>query len=220
MKITIEYTFDYKGLSTIFHSDEVTVAHAISIAEQLEKTGRAKNITFTDQHDSTWSMKELKKYLKEMETEPSNVTVYFDGGYDRENRLSGLGCVIYFEQNRKSYRIRKNVKVDGLQSNNEAEYAALSFAITELEFLGVHHQTVRFIGDSQVVMNQMSGEWPVYEKDLARWADEIDEKLNKIGVHPEFELVPRNENKEADHLAAQALHDIVIDGKIELNEDV
>ena len=76
MKITIEYTFDYKGLSTIFHSDEVTVAHAISIAEQLEKTGRAKNITFTDQHDSTWSMKELKKYLKEMETEPSNVTVY------------------------------------------------------------------------------------------------------------------------------------------------
>jgi ribonuclease HI len=219
MKITIEYTFDYKGLSTIFHSDEVTVAHAISIAEQLEKTGRAKNITFTDQHDSTWSMKELKKYLKEMETEPSNVTVYFDGGYDRENRLSGLGCVIYFEQNRKSYRIRKNVKVDGLQSNNEAEYAALSFAITELEFLGVHHQTVRFIGDSQVVMNQMSGEWPVYEKDLARWADEIDEKLNKIGVHPEFELVPRNENKEADHLATQALHDIVIDGKIELNED-
>lgn len=219
MKITIEYTFDYKGLSTIFHSDEVTVAHAISIAEQLEKTGRAKNITFTDQHDSTWSMKELKKYLKEMETEPSNVTVYFDGGYDRENRLSGLGCVIYFEQNRKSYRIRKNVKVDGLQSNNEAEYAALSFAITELEFLGVHHQTVRFIGDSQVVMNQMSGEWPVYEKDLARWADEIDEKLNKIGVHPGFELVPRNENKEADHLATQALHDIVIDGKIELNED-
>lgn len=219
MKITIEYTFDYKGLSTIFHSDEVTVAHAISIAEQLEKTGRAKNITFTDQHDSTWSMKELKKYLKEMETEPSNVTVYFDGGYDRENRLSGLGCVIYFEQNRKSYRIRKNVKVDGLQSNNEAEYAALSFAITELEFLGVHHQTVRFIGDSQVVMNQMSGEWPVYEKDLARWADEIDEKLNKIGVHPEFELVPRNENKEADYLATQALHDIVIDGKIELNED-
>lgn len=217
MKFVIEYTFQHKGLKTVFRSEELSPAQALTIAEELEKTGKANDITMIDHYDSTWSIKELKKYLKEMETEPSNITVYFDGGFNRESKLSGLGVAIYFEQNQKSYRLRKNAKINGLQSNNESEYAALSLAITELDFLGAHHQTVRFVGDSQVVINQMSGDWPIYEKDLAKWADEIDEKLNKIGIHPEFELIPRSENHEADRLATQALNDTIIEGKIEIN---
>lgn len=217
MKITIEWTFSYKGLKTTFQSDELSPAHALSIANELEKTGRAKNITFIDNYDSTWTVKELKKYLKEMETEPSEVTVYFDGGFDLQSNYAGLGCVIFFKQNGKSYRIRRNLSQEGLLSNNEAEYAALYFSIEELDLLGVHHQRVRFIGDSQVVINQMSGEWPVYEKNLENWADRIDEKLNKLGIQPQFELVGRNENQEADRLASQALKDIEINGKVELD---
>lgn len=216
MRIIIEWTFRYKGLETTFRSEAVSPAHAISIGNELEKTGRAKNITFIDNYDSTWTIKELKKYLKEMETEPSDVTVYFDGGFDLESKYAGVGCVIFYVQNGTSYRLRKNRSLDGLVSNNEAEYAALFFSIDELEILGVHHQTVSFIGDSQVVINQMSGEWPVYEKDLANWADKIDEKLNKLGIKPEFELVGRNENQEADRLATQALKDVKIDAKMEL----
>lgn len=218
MKILIEWVYRYKGLETTFRSDELSPAHALSIGEELEKTGRTKNITFIDQYDSTWTTKELKKYLKEMETEPSNVTVYFDGGFDREHQYSGLGCVIYFEQNGKQYRIRKNLSQEGLFSNNEAEYAALYFCIEELELLGVHHQTVRFIGDSQVVINQMGGEWPVYEKNLASWADKVDDLLNRLGITPEYQLVSRDQNKEADQLATQALQDIEINGKIELED--
>lgn len=216
LKIIIEWTFQYKGLETTFRSDELSPAHALSIANELEKTGRAKNITFFDLYESTWSVKELKKYLKEMETEPSEVTVYFDGGFDLSSNYAGLGCVIFFKQNGKNYRLRRNLSQEELLSNNEAEYAALYFAIEELELLGVHHQTVRFVGDSQVVINQMSGEWPVYEKDLAYWADKIDEKLNKLGIKPEFQLIPRNENQEADRLATQALNNVEINGKIEL----
>jgi len=203
-------------VETVFRSEEMPPAHALSVAEELMKTGRTKNILFLDEHDSTWTLKEIKKYIKEMETEPSNVTVYFDGGFNLESRISGLGCVIYFEQNGKKYRLRKNLTLDGLSSNNEAEYAALHFSVQELESLGVHHQTVRFIGDSQVVINQMSGEWPVYEKELMNWADRIDEYLNRLGIKPEFEPVSRKENEEADRLANQALDDIEIDGKIEL----
>ncbi|MFO7317053.1 MAG: reverse transcriptase-like protein [Bacilli bacterium] len=216
MKITIEWTYHHKGVETVFRSEEMPPAHALSVAEELMKTGRTKNILFLDEHDSTWTLKEIKKYIKEMETEPSNVTVYFDGGFNLESRISGLGCVIYFEQNGKKYRLRKNLTLDGLSSNNEAEYAALHFSVQELESLGVHHQTVRFIGDSQVVINQMSGEWPVYEKELMNWADRIDEYLNRLGIKPEFEPVSRKENEEADRLANQALDDIEIDGKIEL----
>jgi len=216
LKITIEWTYHHKGVETVFRSEEMPPAHALSVAEELMKTGRTKNILFLDEHDSTWTLKEIKKYIKEMETEPSNVTVYFDGGFNLESRISGLGCVIYFEQNGKKYRLRKNLTLNGLSSNNEAEYAALHFSVQELESLGVHHQTVRFIGDSQVVINQMSGEWPVYEKELMNWADRIDEYLNRLGIKPEFEPVSRKENEEADRLANQALDDIEIDGKIEL----
>jgi ribonuclease HI len=217
MKITIEWIYITKnGVETVFRSDEMPPAHALTIGEDLEKTGRAKKITYIDQHDSTWLTKELKKYMKEMDTEPHNVKVFFDGGYDIQTSLAGLGIAIYYEQNGKSYRLRRNAQTTGLASNNEAEYAALHLAIVELNLLEVHHQTVQFLGDSQVVINQMSGEWPAYEKELARWADRIDEKLNEIGITPEFELIPRKLNSEADRLATQSLQGTEITGQIEL----
>lgn len=217
MKIIIEWTYKTKnGVETVFRSDEIAPAHALTIAEDLEKTGRAKKVTFIDEHDSTWLAKELKKYIKEIETEPHNVRVYFDGGYDIQTSQAGLGIVIYYEQNGKSYRLRRNAPASGLNSNNEAEYAALHLSIVELDLLDVHHQTVQFIGDSQVVINQMSGEWPAYEKDLASWADRIDEKLGELGITAEYELVPRKQNDEADRLATQALKGVDISGQMEL----
>lgn len=216
MKITIEWVYEKNRATTTFRSEEMSPGEALHIAKDIENTGRVKKLTFIDQHDSIWMAKELKKYLKEMETEPHHVTVYFDGGYDIQSGDAGLGCAIYFEQSGKEYRVRRNVEANGLASNNEAEYAALQLSLVELELLEVHHQTVRFIGDSQVVINQMNGEWPVYEKDLAAWADRIDTKLNKMGITPEYELIPRKENQEADRLATQALNGLEIASKIEL----
>lgn len=217
MKITIEWTYKTKnGVETVFRSEEMPPAHALTIGEDLEKTGRAKKIQFIDQYDSTWLTKELKKYIKEIDTEPHNVRVFFDGGFDIQTNNAGLGIAIYYEQNGKSYRLRRNAPASGLNSNNEAEYAALHLAIVELDLLDVHHQTVHFLGDSQVVINQMSGEWPAYEKELSSWADRIDEKLNALGITPEFELVPRKLNSEADRLATQSLQGIGITGQIEL----
>ncbi len=219
MELYIEWTYRSKnGTEATFRSEFMPAAHALTIGEDIEKTGRARNLTYNDKHDSTWMAKEIKKYLKEMETEPHNVKVYFDGGYDIQSGLAGLGVSIYYEQNGKSYRMRRNAPAQGLASNNEAEYAALHLAVVELELLDVHHQTVQFIGDSQVVINQMSGEWPAYEKELANWADRIDNKLKNVGIEPQFELVPRKLNAEADRLATQALQGIDITGQIELQD--
>ena len=146
MKITIEWIYKTKnGIETVFRSDEMPPAHALTIGEDLEKTGRAKKLQYIDQNDSTWMVKELKKYIKEIDTEPHNVRVYFDGGYDIQSKNAGLGIAIYYEQNGKSYRLRRNAPASGLNSNNEAEYAALQLAIVELDLLDVHHQTVRFL---------------------------------------------------------------------------
>ncbi|SOC37117.1 ribonuclease HI [Ureibacillus acetophenoni] len=219
IELFIEWTYKSKnGTEATFRSEFMPAAHALTIGEDIEKTGRAKNLTYNDQYDTTWLPKEIKKYLKEMETEPHNVKVYFDGGYDVQSQEAGLGVAIYYEQNGKWYRMRRNAPAQGLASNNEAEYAALHLSVVELELLEVHHQKVQFIGDSQVVINQMSGEWPAYEKELASWADRIDEKLKTLGIKPQFELVPRKLNAEADRLATQALQGVDITGQIELQD--
>ena len=51
----------------------------------------------------------------------------------------------------------------------------------------------------------MGGEWPLLEHNLSGWADRIDNKLRDLGIQPEYELVQRKMNSEADRLATQAL---------------
>jgi len=214
--IRLEITYKTpKKTETTFTSEEMSPEKAILIAEDLERTGRLKHILFVDNYDSTLTLKELKKYVEEIETEPHSISVYFDGGFDQATKRSGLGCAIYFEQNEKTFRIRKNALVEELDTNNEAEYSALHLALKELELLGVHHIPVKFIGDSQVVINQLSGEWPCTEAVLNQWADRIDHKLSQLGVTPEYNLISRKRNREADQLATQALKDIEIISKTE-----
>ncbi|MBB6453168.1 ribonuclease HI [Salirhabdus euzebyi] len=219
MKVRIE--LDYKtpkGTETSFISDEMNPAHALLIVEDLEKTGRVKSVQFIDNQDSSWTMKDLKKFMQGIQTEPHNVTVYFDGGFDIGTKRSGLGCAIYYEQNGKSFRLRKNALVEELDTNNEAEYAAFHLALKELELLGVHHLPVTFIGDSQVVINQMNEEWPCYEEELNKWIDRIEGKLEALGIIPEYRLVPRKKNGEADQLASQALKNVDIMSTIEITK--
>lgn len=211
MKIRIEWTYKIpKGQEAIFSSEEMPAEAAMAIAENIEQTGRSKNLRFVDQFDSSWTVKEMKVYLKGIETEPHNVVAYFDGGYELNLRNAGLGCAIYYEQNGKSYRLRTNTKSDELSSNNESEYAALYFCLQELEYLDVHHLPVRFIGDSRIVINGMNNEWPAIEEQLVPWVHRIEEKIAALGIQPEYELVPRKANAEADKLATQALNGIVI----------
>ena len=217
MKVRIEWVYSKaKGEEVTFHSEEIEASKAISIGEDLLKTGRSKTVVFNDQFDGSWSVKEMKGYLKEVETEPHNIIVYFDGGFDRETKTAGLGCVIYYDQNKKSYRIRKNAQIVGLKSNNEAEYAALHMCVQELEFLNVHHLPVRIIGDSRVVINHLTEEWPAIEKDLSNWADKIEAKMGVLNVYPDYYLVNRTANKEADQLATQALKGIEIAAESEV----
>ncbi|MFB4168158.1 reverse transcriptase-like protein [Virgibacillus sp. JSM 102003] len=209
VRIELSYTTP-KGTETTFSSEEMRAKKALLIAEDLERTGRMKNLKFIDHHENRWNLKELRKQMEEIKTEPHHVTVYFDGGFDLETNKSGLGCAIYYEQNNKLYRLRKNALVEELETNNEAEYAALHLGIQELELLGVHHLPVTFIGDSQVIINQLKEDWPCYEEELAKWADRIESHVSNLGIDAEYKLISRKGNKEADQLASQALKEIEI----------
>lgn len=217
MQIRIEAIYKTKkGMQTKLETEYMSLAEGLIIAEDMEKTGRIHQLMFIDTEDIAWSKKELHKLTEEVKEEPHDITVYFDGGFDQATKKSGLGAVIYYKQNNRNYRMRKNALVEQLVSNNEAEYAALHLSMQELEALGVSRLPVTFIGDSQVVVNQLNDEWPCFEPELNKWMDRVEEIADRMRIKPTYQLIPRTKNKEADQLADQALKGIDIFSNAEL----
>lgn len=218
MKYKIEMQYKITGNRKVFFtSDWLESELALITGEQLEKSGKATELSFVDEMNSNWSLKELRKLSAEIEEEPHDIEIYFDGGFNKATNEAGLGAIIYYKKGKKNFRLRANELIDQMDTNNEAEYAALYFALNLLQELGVHRLPIAIKGDSQVVLKQLEGEWPCFEDNLNRWLDRIEEKMKELGIEPRYEALPRKENKEADRLATQALEGTIINSTIELN---
>ncbi len=220
MNLSIEWTYRIPGdpRTVTLISNPIPVAHVLTVLKDMEKTGRVKNIEFIDEKGAYWTKKEIEKYLKSLETEPHEVIAYFDGGFNKEKNSAGLGGIIYFKKNHRSYRLRKNLYLEHISSNNEAECAALWFLLNEIENLGIHHRELTIHGDSHVIINQLQGDWPCYEEVLNRWLDRIQKKISDLGLTINFCAISRQENKEADQLAGQALRGESVSALKDLNE--
>lgn len=217
MKLKLEWTYKTpKNQVITLMSDDVSAEEALLIADDFERTGRTKELVFYDERHTKWTKKEIIKLIKIVETEPQDIIGYFDGGYDIQSGKAGLGVAIYYSQNKKAYRVRVNEVFEEMESNNEAEYAAFWLMLNTIEELGVHHSTVTFKGDSHVVLNQLSGEWPCFEENLNRWLDRIEKRIEKLGIHPIYDPIGRKANTEADRLATQALEGTIVSSKIEI----
>ncbi|MET3195387.1 ribonuclease HI [Bacillus sp. OAE603] len=215
LKIIWKYITKKKYQITLA-TDWLETKEALLLAEDFESTGRTKEIIFLDQFDSQWTKKQVIKYLKELEDEPHDIVIYFDGGFDIATGISGVGVSLYFQQNGKNFRKRFNEKLTGLSTNNEAEFAALENAIFLLEEMNITGQLISVKGDSQVVMNQISGDWPCYEEQHERFINRIEKKCKQNKLTLQFELLKRNDNKEAHNLATSALKGNKIESTIEV----
>lgn len=217
MKYKVEMNYKIKGAAPLFFtSDFIDGDSALIAGEQLEQTGKVTNLLFVDEMGSEWTLKEMKKLTVEIEAEPHNIILYFDGGFTKGANEAGLGVIIYYSKGKKNFRLRANEYIQEMETNNEAEYAALYFALNLLEDLGVHHLPCEIKGDSQVVLKQLEGEWPCFEENLNRWLDRIEEKIKKLGIEPTYTQIARKENKEADRLATQALEGTLIKSTMEM----
>ena len=56
----------------------------------------------------------------------------------------------------------------------------------------------------------------VMKKYLNSWLDRIEEKIKSLGIVPKYTAISRNDNKEADKLASQALEGKEIFAKTQL----
>ncbi|MBO9128180.1 ribonuclease H family protein [Bacillus sp. 165] len=219
MKYRVEWLYKAKnGKEATLQTEFLEMEMILDLSADFEKTGRVKELRFYDENETAWTKKELEKLITQIEAEPHDIVLYFDGGFDIATKTAGIGISIYYKQNGKTYRIRRNMRIDELEDNNEAEYAALLNGIQILEELHVQHQSVIFRGDSQVVLKQLSGEWPCYEQNLNRYLDRIEEKIKKLSVRPQYEPISRKGNKEAHQLATQALEGTTIDSQKGLDE--
>ncbi|WP_369900299.1 ribonuclease H family protein [Bacillus manliponensis] len=219
MKYKITWLYRAKtGLETNLETEYLSLEEALQLAVDFEKTGRVKELFFYDERGTEWTQKEAKKLSKQVEEEPQEVIIYFDGGYDTNTKEAGIGVSLYYQKQKKTYRMRRNAYIEGIYDNNEAEYAALLYGMHMLEEVGVKYETVTLRGDSHVVLQQLSGEWPCYEERFNHYLDQIQQIGEQLKIKLVCEPVSRKQNKEAHQLATQALEGTSIDSHIELTE--
>ncbi|WP_165967128.1 reverse transcriptase-like protein [Jeotgalibacillus sp. S-D1] len=216
MEVRIHFQYNHPKLPSVgLTSDWMAENDSLLFIKDLEKTGRMKELEIEDDLGQTWTLKEFKKLLEKTAEEKTNVKIEFDGSFNPATLEAGIGVVIHYSESGNLIRVRENAKLNGINSNNEAEYAALYKGMNLCAELGVSHQKIKIIGDSLVVINQLTGEWPCYEPALNQWIDKIESIGQKNMLVLDAKAVRRGDNKEADKLASQALEGISINSRNE-----
>lgn len=131
---------------------------------------------------------------------------YTDGGSRGNPGPAAIGVIIADEKENilKEY---SQYLGDGI-TNNEAEYQAAIFALKKIKALfgkkKIGDLEIEIRSDSELLIKQMQGLYKIMEPKIqslfiAVWNLKIDFKDIK------FRLIPRQNNKEADKLANEAL---------------
>lgn len=127
-------------------------------------------------------------------------TLFFDGCSKGNPGPSGAGAVIY----KNDIEIFNESKfVGNKETNNVAEYNGLIIGLDNAIKLNISNLIVK--GDSNLVINQMKGDYTVKSKNLLNLfnqAKNLENKFNNV----EFLHIYRNDNKRADELANFALN--------------
>ena len=130
----------------------------------------------------------------------NNFRLMFDGGSRGNPGICGAGAVLY--KNNKEIWSASEI-VSKHNTNNFAEYKALLLGLHKVVELNIDILHVQ--GDSQLILNQVYGNWNVKNetlKQLHSSAIIYNNQIEKIT----FEHVRRKYNKRADELANLAMN--------------
>ena len=143
----------------------------------------------------------ISEWIKSVETFITHYTVTFDGASRGNPGLCGAGFVIWNNDNKifsgSQFLSKSN-------TNNFAEYSALIYALKKCNELNIKHLIIK--GDCELVIKQASGEYNVNSTNLITLRTCVVNELANFTAF-KFIHIPRNENKDADLLANQAIDD-------------
>ena len=131
-----------------------------------------------------------------------SIIIYTDGGARGNPGKAGAGVVIY-DDSKKVAELKKFL--GERQTNNWAEYEALILGLTEAKRRGLAKRAIEVRMDSELIVRQMTGEYQVKEETL--WPQYMKAHNLLVANFPEarFVHIPREKNKEADHLVNEAI---------------
>ena len=131
--------------------------------------------------------------------------IYADGGSRGNPGPAGAGVAI---TDAKGNIVKGYSGFLGIKTNNEAEYEAVIFGLQKVKALlgkeKVKNTEIEFRLDSQLIARQLNGEYKIEEERLFPLFIKI--RNLKMDFGPiKFTEIPREQNKEADRLANEAM---------------
>lgn len=134
----------------------------------------------------------------------SNIKVFTDGASRGNPGASGIGIIIYDENN---FIISSWNEYLGLATNNQAEYKAILKSLSLIKKLQAEHDfdEIEFYSDSLLMVNQINFEYKINEPELALLNNKFHVLIKKLNKQYRVIYIERSLNKAADRLANQAI---------------
>jgi len=133
------------------------------------------------------------------------IIIYTDGGSRNNPGIAGAGAVI---KNAEGETIKEIIKPLGIKTNNWAEYEAVIIGLEEAKKMfgkKLADMEIEVRMDSELVARQLSGKYQIKEETLFPQFIKIWNTRVKHIPNIKFVHIKREENKEADKLANDAM---------------
>jgi ribonuclease HI len=136
----------------------------------------------------------------------SRIQVFIDGASRGNPGHSGIGIVIYDENN---FILRTYKEYIGEATNNQAEYRAILKSLDIIKKfrtnIEVDFDSVEFYSDSELIVNQINFDYQAKDPDLALLNNKFHVIIKKLNIPYTVSHIDRSKNKNADKLANLAI---------------
>ncbi len=121
-----------------------------------------------------------------------------DGAAKGNPGEAGIGAVLLDGEGATLFRLGRYI---GRATNNQAEYRGLILGLEKT--LALKKKDLIIYTDSELLEKQIKGQYRVKDKTLKNYHSRVCGLL-KLFQSYRIELIPREKNREADHLASHA----------------